>query len=66
MPRPVAHITAPWPTQEEMETSLGISRERKMALQPLVDEVKAQLSRLREESVTSLAPEKSQTRASAA
>ncbi len=43
MPKSV-HITAPWPTQEEMERSLGISKARKRALQALVDEFKAKLS----------------------
>ena len=66
MPRHVAHITAPWPTQEEMEKSLHISKARKKALQPLVDEFKAQLSHLEEVSVASIAPEKRRKRASAA
>lgn len=66
MPRPVAHITAPWPTQEEMEKSLGISKARKRALQPLVDEFKAQLSRLEESQVTTIEREKRRKRASAA
>ena len=66
MPRPVAHITAPWPTQEEMEKSLGISKARKRALQPLVDELKAKLSQFEEAPVTSIEPEKRRKRASAA
>ncbi|MGD0901598.1 MAG: hypothetical protein ABR924_01525 [Terracidiphilus sp.] len=66
MPRPVAHITAPWPTQEEMEKSLRISKARKRALQPLVDEFKAKLSHLEEAPVTSIEPEKRRKRASAA
>ena len=39
MPKSV-HITAPWPTQEEMEKSLRISKRRKRALQAIVDELK--------------------------
>ena len=66
MPRPVAHIPAPWPTQEEMEKSLHISKARKKALQPLVDKFKAQLSHLKEVPVTSIEPEKRRKRASAA
>ncbi|MGA3344805.1 MAG: hypothetical protein ABSC76_08055 [Terracidiphilus sp.] len=66
MPRPVAHITAPWPTQEEMVKHLRISKARKKELQVLVDEFKARLSKLEEEPVTSIAPEKRRKRASAA
>jgi hypothetical protein len=65
MPKSV-HITAPWPTQEEMEKSLGISKARKRALQPIVDKLKAQLSHLEEAPVTSIEPEKGRKRASAA
>jgi hypothetical protein len=66
MPRPVAHITAPWPTQEEMEKSLGISKARKRALQAIVDELKAKLSNREVAPVTSIEPEKRRKRASAA
>jgi len=66
MPRPVAHITAPWPTQEEMEKSLHISKARKKALQPIVDELKAKLSNWEEAPVTLIEPEKRRKRASAA
>ena len=66
MPRPVAHITAPWPTQEEMEKSLGISKARKKALKAIVDEFKAKLSNQNEAPVTSIQPEKRRKRASAA
>jgi hypothetical protein len=66
MPRPVAHITAPRLTQEEMEKSLQISKARKRALQPLVDKLKAQLSRLEEAPMTLIEPEKRRKRASAA
>ena len=66
MTRPIAHITAPWPTQEEMEKSLGISKARKRALQPLVDEFKAQLTRLEKSQETSIKREKRRKRASAA
>jgi len=65
MPQSV-HITAPWPTQKEMEKSLGISKARKKALQAIVDELKAKLSTREEVSVTSIEPEKRRKRASAA
>ena len=65
MPKSV-HIRAPWPTQEEMEKSLGISKARKRALRPLVDELKARLSILEETPVNSIEPEKRRKRASAA
>ena len=66
MPRPVAHITTPWPTQEEMEKLYPISKVRKRALQALVDEFKAKLSNREEAPVTSIEPEKRRKRASAA
>ncbi|MGA9671686.1 MAG: hypothetical protein WBQ94_20920 [Terracidiphilus sp.] len=66
MPRPVAHITAPWPTLEEMEKSLRISKARKKALQPIVDELKAKLPILEETHMNSVGPEKRRKRASAA
>jgi len=66
MPRPVAHITAPWPTQEEMEKSLGISKARKRALQSLVDELKAKLLHPVEAPSGSIESEKRRKRASAA
>jgi len=65
MPKSV-HITAPWPTQEEMEKSLGISKARKRALQPLLNELKAKLARMEDTSVTLIEPEKRRKRASAA
>ena len=65
MPKSV-YITAPRPTQEQMEKSLGISKARKKALQPLVDELKAKLSILEEIPVNSIEPEKRRKRASAA
>jgi hypothetical protein len=65
MPKSV-HITAPWPTHEEMEKSLGITKARKRALKPLLDELKAQISRLEEPPVASIEPEKRRKRASAA
>jgi hypothetical protein len=49
-----------------MEKSLRISKARKRALQPLVDEFKAKLSHLEEAPVTSIEPEKRRKRASAA
>jgi hypothetical protein len=66
MARPVAYITAPWPTQEEMEKHFPVSKTRKRALQALVDEFKAKLSNLEEAPVTSIEPEKRRKRASAA
>lgn len=65
MPKSV-HITTPWPTQEEMEKSLHISKARKRELQPIVDELKARLSKLEEAPATSIEPEKRRKRASAA
>jgi len=65
MPKPV-HITAPWPTQEEMVRHLRISEARKKELQVLVDEFKAQLVRPEEAPATSIKPEKRRKRASAA
>jgi len=66
MPRPVAHITAPWPTQEEMEKLFPIPKARRKEFQALVDEFKAQLSRQEEAPVTSIEPEKRRKRATAA
>ena len=60
------YITAPRPTLEEMEKSLHISKARKRALQPLVDELKAKLSHREQEPVTSVETEKRRKRASAA
>ena len=65
MPQSV-HITAPWPTQEEMERSLGISKARKRALRTIVNELKAKLSNREEAPVASIEPEKRRKRASAA
>jgi hypothetical protein len=65
MPKSV-HITTPWPTQEEMEKSLGISKARKRALKPLLDELKAKLSHREDVPVTSIEPETRRKRASAA
>jgi hypothetical protein len=65
MPKSV-HITAPWPTQEQMEKSLGISKARKRALQPIVDELKSKLSRMEEAPASPVGPEKRRKRASAA
>jgi hypothetical protein len=65
MPQSV-HITAPWPTQEEMEKSLGISKARKRALQVILEELKAKLSHQEEVPVTSIESEKRRKRASAA
>ncbi|MGD0800943.1 MAG: hypothetical protein ABR906_06485 [Terracidiphilus sp.] len=64
MTRPVAHITAPWPTQEEMEKRFPIPKARRKEFQALVDEFKVQLSRLEETPATSL--QERRKRASAA
>lgn len=65
MPKSV-HITAPWPTFEEMTKHLHISKARKKELQALADEFKAQLSNREEAPVTAVKPEKRRKRASAA
>ena len=65
MRKPI-HITAPWPTLEEMEKLFPISKASERAIQALVDELKAQLSHREEESVNSIEPEKRRKRASAA
>jgi hypothetical protein len=49
-----------------MEKSLHISKARKKALQPIVDELKAKLSNWEEAPVTLIEPEKRRKRASAA
>jgi len=49
-----------------MEKSLGISKARKKALQPILDELKAKLSNWKEAEITSVEPEKRRKRASAA
>jgi hypothetical protein len=65
MPQSV-HITAPWPTQEEMEKRFPIPESRKKEFQALVDEFKALLSNREEASMTSIEPEERRKRASAA
>jgi hypothetical protein len=65
MPKSV-HIAAPRPTQEEFEKSLGISKARRRALQPLLDELKAKLSHWEEAPLDSVELEKRRKRASAA
>ena len=65
MPKSVT-ITAPRSTLEEFEKSLGISKARKRALQPLVDKLKAKLSQWEEAPEDSVGPEKRRKRASAA
>jgi hypothetical protein len=65
MRKPI-RITAPWPTQEEMEKNFPISKASKKALQALVEEFKAQLSREEESPASSAEPEKRRKRASAA
>ena len=66
MARPVAHITAPWPTQEEVEKRFPIPKARKEEFQALVDEFKTLLSNRVEVPRTSIEPEKRRKRASAA
>jgi hypothetical protein len=65
MRKPI-HITAPWPTPEEMDKHFRISKARKKELQVLVDEFKATLSNRGEAPVSSTLPEKRRKRASAA
>ena len=65
MPKPV-HITAPWPTQEEMVGHLRISKARRKELQVLVDKFKARLSSQNDAAVNLIAQEKRRKRASAA
>jgi hypothetical protein len=65
MPKPI-HITAPWPTQEEMVRRLRISKARKKELQVIVDEIRARLSEQERAPMTSMEPEKRRKRASAA
>jgi hypothetical protein len=65
MRKPI-HITAPWPTPEEMDKHFRISKARKKELQVLVDEFKATLSHGEETPVSSIQPEKGRKRASAA
>ena len=66
MPRPVAHITTPWPTQEELEKRFHIPKDRRKEFQALVDEFKALLSHREDAPTTSIEPEKRRKRASAA
>ena len=66
MPRPVAHITAPWSTQEEMEKRFPIPKARRKEFQALVDEFKTLLSNREEVPAASIEPEKRRKRASAA
>ena len=65
MRKPI-HITAPWSTEEEIKKQFPISEASEKALQALVEEFKAQLSRQEEPSVSSTEPEKRRKRASAA
>jgi hypothetical protein len=65
MRKPI-HITAPWPTREEMERQFPISKASEKAIQILVEEFKTQLSRKNESAPTSMEPEKRRKRASAA
>ena len=66
MARPVAYITAPWSTQEEVEKRFPIPKARRKELQALVDEFKARLSSQEEMPMTSFEPEERRKRASAA
>jgi hypothetical protein len=65
MRKPI-HITAPWPTPEEMERQFPIPKARQRELQMLVDEFKATISNREEVPVNSSEPEKRRKRASAA
>jgi hypothetical protein len=65
MTRPVAHITAPWSTPEEIEKRFPIPKARRKEFQAFVDEFKALLSHREEVPTTSIEPEKRRKRASA-
>jgi hypothetical protein len=65
MPKSV-YITAHRPTLEEWEKHFPISKARKKELRVLVEEFKAQLSRVEDPPVSSTEPEKRRKRASAA
>ena len=65
MPKSV-YITAPRPTLEEFEKSLGITKARKKALLPILNELKAKLSHWEEAPADTVEPEKRRKRASAA
>jgi hypothetical protein len=65
MPKPI-HITAPRPTQEEIETLFPISKASEKAIKAHVEEFKAKLSNQEEATATSIEPEKRRKRASAA
>jgi hypothetical protein len=60
------HITAPWPTPEEVKKRYPVSKASEKAIQILVEEFKAQLSRQTEASQNSIEPENRRKRASAA
>ena len=66
MARPVAHITAPWSTQEEMEKLFPIPKARRKEFQAFLEEFKALLSKRDEAPVTFIEPEERRKRASAA
>jgi len=65
MRKPI-HITAPWSTPEEVKKRYPVSKASEKAIQILVEEFKAQLSRQTEASQNSFEPEKRRKRASAA
>jgi hypothetical protein len=65
MRKPI-HITAPWSTPEEVKKRYPVSKASEKAIQLLVEEFKAQLSRQNESASTSIEPEKRRKRASAA
>jgi hypothetical protein len=66
MPRPVAHITAPWSTQEEMEKRFPIPKARRKEFQALVDKFEALISNQEKAPKAAMEPEKRRKRASAA
>ena len=66
MPRPVAHITAPWPTQEEIERRFPVPEASRKELQALVDEFKAMIAARGNAPEGSIGQEKRRKSASAA
>ena len=65
MRKPI-RITGPYPTPEELARRFPVSKASEKAIQALVNEFKAQLSRIEEAPVASMKPEKRRKRASAA
>jgi hypothetical protein len=65
MRKPI-HITAPWPTQEEIDRRFPVPKARRKELQALIDEFKAMLDNGENAPEISLDPGKRRKRAPAA